>query len=298
MGKAERIRRQSAREKIAAQQTAARRAERRRQALMAGGSVIAVIAIVVVFIVIKALGKPAEASGAAALSGSVASEITSVPVSTLNTVGQGDALAFNPKPIVPITGGKPLTSGGKPEVLYIGAEYCPYCATERWAMTVALSRFGTFSGLHFIHSDPTDIYPNTPTLTYYQSTYTSKYVTFVPVETLTVSKQALQTPTTAQDALYKQYDSPPYVASSEKGAIPFVDFGNKYLLGGTQYNPQVLHGKTWREIANALRDPSTAIAQGADGAANTFTATICKLTNNQPSSVCAMPVIQKIEGKL
>ena len=43
--------------------------------------------------------------------------------------------------------GAPLTSGGKPEMLYIGAEYCPYCAAERWAMIVALSRFGTFSGL-------------------------------------------------------------------------------------------------------------------------------------------------------
>jgi hypothetical protein len=45
MGKADRNRRQSAREKIAAQRAAARRAERRRQVYLTGGSILAVIAI-------------------------------------------------------------------------------------------------------------------------------------------------------------------------------------------------------------------------------------------------------------
>ncbi|MGH3290263.1 MAG: DUF929 family protein, partial [Trebonia sp.] len=43
--------------------------------------------------------------------------------------------------------GPPLTRGGKPEVLYVGAEYCPYCAMENWPLIVALSRFGQFTGL-------------------------------------------------------------------------------------------------------------------------------------------------------
>jgi Domain of unknown function (DUF929) len=40
-----------------------------------------------------------------------------------------------------------LTASGKPEVLYTGAGFCPYCAAVRWPLIVALSRFGTFSGL-------------------------------------------------------------------------------------------------------------------------------------------------------
>jgi hypothetical protein len=32
-------------------------------------------------------------------------------------------------------------------MLYIGAEYCPYCAAERWPLVMALSKFGTFSNL-------------------------------------------------------------------------------------------------------------------------------------------------------
>jgi hypothetical protein len=292
MGKADRNRRQSARERIAAQQAAARRAERRKQMLVTGGSVVAVLAIVATFVIINAFRHSTTA--AAKNIATVEKQITSVPVSTLNKVGAGNALSYNSKPIVPISGSPPLTSNGKPEVLYVGAEYCPFCATERWAMTVALSRFGTFSGLNFIHSSSTDTFPSTPTMTYYKSSYTSKYVNFTPVETLTVAKAPLQTTTAAQNALMAKYNVPPYTAHA--GDIPFVDFGNQLLLSGTQFNPQVLAGKAWPQVAAALRDPSTAIAQGGDGAANTFTAAICKLTNNQPASVCSLPAIQKIEA--
>jgi hypothetical protein len=181
-------------------------------------------------------------------------------------------------------------------MLYIGAEFCPYCATERWAMAVTMSRFGTFTGLHGIHSSSTDYYPNTPTLTFYKSTYTSKYIVFTPVETETVSKTTLQTPTTAQTALIDKYDAKPYV-QGEAGAIPFVDFGNHFIISGASYDPQDLAGKTWSEVAAALNDPSTAIAKGADGTANQMTAAICKLTNNQPGSACT-PVVQALEKSI
>jgi hypothetical protein len=57
------------------------------------------------------------------------------------------------------------------------------------------------------------------------------------------------------------------------------------------FDPQVLQGKTWAQIAAALHDPSSEIAQGALGAANYMTAAICKMTGNQPASVCSsLPV--------
>jgi uncharacterized protein (UPF0333 family) len=297
MGKASRNKRTgSARERIAAQRAAARRAEIRRRVLLSSGAVVVVIAIVVAFVVVKLNTKSKAADGPAAgttLSASVISDVTNVPAATLNAVGAG---ATYPKPIISITG-SPLTSGGKPEVLYIGAEYCPYCATERWAMAVALSRFGTFSGLHGIRSSASDVYPNTPTLTFYKSTYTSKYIVFTPVEEETVAKTPLQTPTSQQNAIITKYDAPPHVSAQDEGAIPFVDFGNKYMISGASYDPQLLQGKTWAQVAAALSDPSNAIAKGADGAANLITAAICKLTNNQPASACT-PVVKSLEAKL
>jgi hypothetical protein len=296
MSKAARVRQQSARERIAAQQVAARRAETRRRALIVGGSVVAVIAVVVAFVVIKALGhKPAAGPAAGRSAASVATALASVPASTLDQVGKG-ALGTSsfPNPLIKVTG-PPLTAGGKPQVLYMGAEYCPFCATERWAIAVALSRFGTFSGLHFIHSDPNDTPASIPTLTFYKSGYTSKYVTFTPVEMQKIDRSPLQTPTPAQNALLRKYDAPPYVPAASAGSIPFIDLGNKYVISGASYSYAVLQGKTWNQVAAALHNPSSPIAQGADGAANYLTAAICKLTGNQPASACT-PVVRSLEG--
>jgi hypothetical protein len=300
MGKASRVKQQSARERIAAQRAAERRREQRVRLYWSGGAIALVVVVVVAFLFVKSLNKGSSASatggGAAggALPVSVTKDLSAVPAATLDSVQAGAAY---PKSITAVSG-PALTSGGKPEVLYIGAEYCPYCAAERWAMVVALSRFGTFSGLRGIHSSSTDVYANTPTVTFYKASYTSRYLTFSTVEEQTVSKATLQRPTSAQQALISKYDSPPYVQQADAGAIPFIDFGGKYLVHGAQYNPQLLAGKTWSQVAAALHDPSSSIAKGVDGAANTVTAAICKITNNQPSSVCSSATIQKLAGQL
>ncbi len=295
MSKASRNRQQAARERVAAQRAAARKAEMRNRALIVGGSVIAVIAVVVVFIVIKAGSHTATPTGSATgtpLPATVNRQITNVPVSTLAGVGAG---TWYNGTIESITG-KPLTSGGKPEVLYIGAEYCPFCATERWAIAAALGRFGTFSPLSGIHSSPTDTPPSIPTLTFYKSTYTSKYLTFTPVEVEKVDRSPLQTLTPEQQALQSTYDIPP--RTTEAGSIPFMDMGNKYMISGATYSYAVLQGKTWAQIAAAMQDPSTPIAKGAVGSANMLTAAICKITGNQPANVCAAAPIPALQSKL
>ncbi len=302
MGKASRNKRESARERIAAQRAAQRRAERRRLMFITGGSILGVVVIVVAFIVFKTTQSPTASTAnsaspaGTALPASVVKDITSVPSSTLTSVGTGTA---DTKSVAAVSSAKKLTSGGKPEVLYIGAQYCPYCATERWAMAVALSRFGTFNGLSGIHSaGGQEVYPHTATLNFYKASYASKYLTFTPVEQETVSEKPLENTTTAENVLLTKYDSPPYVSASEQGAIPFIDFGGKYFVHGAQYDPQVLSGQTWAQVAAALKDPSSAIAKGADGSANMITAAICKTTNNQPSNVCTSPTIKTIEGQI
>jgi thiol-disulfide isomerase/thioredoxin len=222
----------------------------------------------------------------------VASQITSVPASTLDAVGSGTA-----SPLQPVQGHPPLlTSGGKPEVLYMGAEYCPYCAAQRWALAVALSRFGTFSGLHFIHSSSTDVYPDTPTLTFYRSAYTSKYVAFSPVEMYTVTHAPLQSPTKAQLASFKKYDGPPYVTAADRQAFPYVNIGNRAVIIGSQYQPSAFSGLTWHQVAAAIRDPSTAIAKDVGGAANMITAELCRLTHGQPGGVCSSAGVRAAGG--
>ncbi len=270
--------------------------------LWTGGSILGVVIIVVAFIVFKTTQSPASTSSSStsptgtALPASVLRGVTTVPAATLASVGTGTA---DTKSVTVVSSAKPLTSGGKPEVLYIGAQYCPYCAAERWALVAALSKFGTFHGLSGIHSaGGQEVYPHTPTLNFYKSSYTSKYLTFTPVEQETVGEKPLEKTSAAQNALITKYDSPPYVSASEQGAIPFIDFGGKYFVHGAQYDPQILSGMTWAQVAAALKDPSSPVAKGADGAANMITATICKVTNNQPSNVCTTSAIKTIQGQL
>jgi len=313
MGKASRTKVDgSRREKIAAQRAAARRAEQRRRILIAGGSILAVIIVIVAFIVIKASSSPSKPATTSSANGptgsalaSVVAKVTSVPASTLNSVGDGGGTVSANPVIQTIKGGSALTSGGKPEMLYMGAEYCPYCAAERWAMIVALSRFGTFSGLATVHSSSTDTDPNTPTWTFANATYTSKYLTFTTVELTTnvadssapMGYAPLQTATAAETALETKYDAPPYVSSTDAGAIPFVDFGNKYMLAGASYDPALLAGLSWATIATDLHNPSSPVTQAIGGTANYITAAICKLTGNQPASACTS-VVKSLESKI
>jgi Domain of unknown function (DUF929) len=295
MSKAQRIRQQNAREKIAAQRAAERRAQVRRQTLIAGGSVLAVLAIVVVFVVIKTVGGKSSGGASGGTSQpAVVSAVASVPAATLDAVGKGSS---NPKMMVPLTGAPALTSGGKPQVLYMGAEYCPFCATERWAMLNALSRFGTFSGVSFIHSAADDTPASVPTLTFYKSTYTSKYVAFTPVEMQKIDRSTLQSPTKDQTALLNKYDAPPYVPQNSAGSIPFMDFGGKYIVSGASYDYNVLSGQNYAQIAAAMKDPSSDIAKGAIGTANQMTAAICKLTGDKPATACTAS-IKTIEAGL
>jgi hypothetical protein len=271
----------------------------------AAGSIIVVVAIVLTFVLIKLNAKTTTTGSLSnghtgAVPTAVVDKVTSVPARTLNTVGSG---GFTGR-IQAITGNPaPLTATGKPELLYIGAEFCPYCAAERWAMIVALSRFGTFSGLATVQSAVSDgagnqePYPDTPTWTFVHAGYSSPYLTFGEVElytnvpdTSTGGYTALQTATSAELALLRTYDAPPYVDPAGAGSIPFLDFGNEYVSIGASYSPQVLSGLSWSTIATDLGNPDSTVAKSVDGTANYITAAICSMTGNQPPSACTTTV--------
>ncbi len=324
MGKASRTKQDvDRRARIAAQREAERRAAQRKRIYMAGGSIVVVAIVVVAFVLVKlnSSSNPAPTSNGptgTALT-AVTKQVTGVPTSLTDQVAGGgvdksvfvsapsasalstDAQNMNGTYFASVTGA-PLTSGGKPEVLYIGAEYCPFCAAQRWAMVNALSRFGTFTGLTTTHSSSTDADPNTPTFTFYKSTYKSDYIAFTPVEETTNVPDSngytpLQNPTAAQQQLLATYD--PGAPGQGGGAIPFIDIANKYAQVGNlaPLNPQLLAGMSWAQVSKALNDPSSAVGKAIIGNANYMTAAICKVTDNKPATACT-PTIQKLEADL
>jgi hypothetical protein len=295
-------RREQTQAKVAAMRAAQAHKERMRRLYVALAAVLTVVVIVGVLVVVKVVGggpsKPAPPSSAA--SDAVVNAVGGVPAEALDTVGVG-TISAAPKPM---KGAEAITADGKPRVLYVGAEYCPFCAAERWAIVVALSRFGSFANLGATTSAPApEVYPSTATLSFHGSTYTSPLLSFSAYEQTTNQRQGnaykpLDTIPSADQALVTKYDSPPYVSQDSAGSIPFVDIGGKYVISGASYDPQVLQGKTHEQIAQALSDPSSAIAKAVDGSANVITAALCQLTNGQPTPVCTSSGVRAAAAKL
>ena len=265
-----------------------------------GVVVVVVAALVIIKVASGGTANKPSATGFQATDATTVAELTKVPTSVFNTIGVTS-------PVAPVTApqalkGQPAltatnASGKKvPEILYIGAEYCPFCAAQRWSTIVALSRFGTWSGLGNMSSSSTDYAPNTPTFTFVKTKFTSPYLVFQSVEELTNifdpttnNYTTLQTPTAQQAALIAKYDTPKYVkgmTASQAQSIPFITFANTFLVSGASYSPLTLASSTRSTIAAGLSNATSPVTQAIIASANYQTAAICTLTNQQPGSVC------------
>jgi hypothetical protein len=266
-------------------------------AISFGVVALAIVALVLIRATTSSSSKAPSttASTPAGDAGKIVALATTVPQSTLDAVGGGTATKLSP-----ITA-PPLRAGGKPLVLYVGAEFCPYCAGERWAIVNALGRFGTFSGLGLTSSSMSDVFPGTPTFTFHGAHYTSRYLTFQGVEYASNVMEggrykALDKLTTNQNRIVQTYDNPPYVSQAAANAIPFIDLGGRYVLAGAQYTPQAFNSSAHALIANALHDPRSTEAKAILGAANRLTANLCTLTHGKPAATCSDPAVKALAG--
>ncbi|NNN09609.1 MAG: DUF929 family protein [Acidimicrobiaceae bacterium] len=251
-----------------------------------------VVIIVVTLVVVKVTRGSGGSTGLSdvAASATLQSEVTT---SNMRVADATQKLVSSSvvAPLTHITGQPPLTLGGKPDVLYVGAEWCPFCAAQRWALAVALGRFGTLSGLDLTWSSDAvgEAYPRTPTLSFVHVSYSSPYISFESVETETRTHQPLQALSPRQQAVFSKYDQNSYLPANQPGypgSIPFLDVGNSYFQAGSSFSPGVLSGLTQSSIAAGLSVPSNPVTQAIVGAANEITAGICTLTHAQPTSVC------------
>jgi len=268
------------------------RPPRRYSFSLVGFGVIGVVVVIIVALVIVKVtsgsSPPKKAPSATAdvpVPASLIAEVTSVPSSVAQAVGLPSSV--NPPSV--LKGEPPLVLDGKPGALFIGAEFCPYCAAERWAVVMAFSKFGTFYGLKETASSPWDYAPSTATFSFYQASYSSNLLTFEPVEAMgndttgLDTHRLLQNPTSTQSNLWATYSA---IFGTPEG-FPFLDVGNKVFTVGLSYDPKILSGLTHSAIAAKLKNPSDPVTQAIVGSANYLTAAICSITNQQPTSVCS-----------
>jgi Domain of unknown function (DUF929) len=269
-----------ARERIAGVRAAQKRAEARRRLWTPIASVAAVLAVLAGLVAVKltsANPAPSESPAPA----SVVSQVTTVPAAVLARASAGQGVT----PLRTVqAAGPPLTISGKPAIVFVSEESCPFCAAERWPLAVALSHFGTWSGLGSTRSSATDVYPNTATLSFRTARYTSPDLTLRTTELTNNIGRPLQAQTPLDTRLIDTYDVPPYVNSADQsGAVPFLDIANHDILAGAQYNPQVLAGLSAAQIASQLSNPHSPVAKAIDGSANVIIAAINQVLRHQPA---------------
>jgi hypothetical protein len=222
----------------------------------------------------------------------VAKQVTGVPPARALSVGAGTATKFRQ------IQGPFLRANGKPLMLYIGAEFCSYCAAERWAIVNALSRFGSFANLRLTSSTTDDTFPATPSFSFHGASYTSKFVALQTVELsgntrdITGSFPRLETVTKQQQNIAASLDRPPY--APERGSIPFLVIAGRFVLFSSQYQPGALQGLDAGQVAKALGNLSSPPAQGIFGAANWLTASLCEVTGGKPAAACTPKAIKAL----
>ena len=225
--------------------------------------------------------------------------VTSVPASTLNQVGAGDSRNPITSPDFGISKRDGhFTSGGKPEVVWVDLAWCPHCAANSWALAVALSRFGTLTGLgeintgtHFckVAEDPCNLnplfcFPYTHGLSFLGAVYRSPYISFASIALQDVNGRNLQKPTRREERSLTTVHL--------RGVSPALDVAGAWGFNGSGYDPGTLAHKTWSQIAGSLANPHNRIARQVDGLANLFTAAICTTTKGRPGNVCKSRGVQ------
>jgi hypothetical protein len=286
----------AATERIAQQRAAQQRAERRRNVLVAGGSTLGVLIVVAVIVIVGINSKKGgSSSGGNAVNAASSTVTDAISKTATSTLSNTPAFAgINPPTKIP--GGSALTSSaGLPEVLYVGAEYCPNCAATRWPLAIALARFGSFSNLQTTYSSDSDADPHTPTLSFHGSSYTSQYISFVGKEQVDGVGKPLETLTKQENDLFQAQGGSP--AGSAPG-YPFIDFGGTWKQNGTSFDPGTLKGMTPDAVAKAMSDPTTKSGKIIQASADVYTALICEIDGGKPSNVCTAPSVAAAETAL
>jgi hypothetical protein len=248
--------------------------------LFGGIGLVLVIVVVLVVVAVTSGGGSAGSNATPLASASVLRQIEGVTPQAMATQAKADPILSPP---ATINNGTLLTENGKPKIVYIGAEYCPYCGGERWAMIMALSKFGTFTGIKQITSSASDDPSAVPSFSFLGASFRSQYLVFDPTETENVNREPLQTPTAANTALEDKYDAPPYTSS---GGIPFVDIGGKWVIDGASYDVTPMQHLSHATVAQAAATGSTKYGSDIQSTAGAIVSRLCNLTGGKPGYVC------------
>jgi hypothetical protein len=221
-----------------------------------------------------------------------------------------------------------LIINGKPSVIYVGAISCIYCGENRWAMALALSRFGSFNQLYTGYSSLGD--GDVPTLYWlpqnttisagarFGNDYKSNYINFFSAEYDSPITGGFEFPTSqnpinffadnATNSSYKTamefmnstslFQGTPYTfwgGSLNLGADAVV-LGNGTTQTAISNNPPLTY-ISHQQIFDLLSNDNSTFAYEEYAAADVYIAETCPSINNA-APVCSLPAIKTMESKM
>ncbi|MDE1825640.1 MAG: DUF929 family protein [Candidatus Micrarchaeota archaeon] len=253
------------------------------------------------------------------MSGYVAAGVPYFPLTKLSKLPSTSSLVHT----------RPITVNGKPAVIYLGAISCIYCGENRWAMALALGRFGNFSSLYNGYSSFGD--GDLPTLYWQQNNYTipsgvkfgnnytSKYVSFLSIEYLSPITAGFQLPSSGLTFFQQQAQAsanPDYInatnfliginsysgsqsSNNTFSGTPYTIWG-KYIYGGATASAfsngtTTIMNMTHQDVLNQLGKPDNVFAWEEYIGADFYIAGVCSTINNT-APICSLPAIQGIEA--
>ncbi len=272
---------EAARARTTARREQLRKQERNRKVglIALATTMVVVVVVVIVLVAAQRAGNKKDTKNVnAGAPQTLVADLATIPPSTFakaGTSGLGKSVAG-----LKAVSGSPALTKGKPTVIYVGAEFCPYCAAQRWVMVTALERFGSFTGLQTSRSAASD--GNYATLTFLHAKYTSDYLAFDGKEVSDRAGKKLQTLSAAAEASYNKF--------GDGNSVPYFSVNNAYT-GSYQFSPAELGTLSAKEIAAQIHDGKTQLAKDVLVSSNTLTAAICKTTAGKPGNVCSAPEV-------
>ena len=223
---------------------------------------------------------------------SLLSTLSSVPASVYDTIGVSSPTAPVQAPQPSGSGSAPMwlaaANGGPPlpVVFFYGAEFAPYPAVQRWPLVLALSRFGTFKQLGLMQSSPTTAFANLSTFTFWNASYSSKYLILESVE-----RYSALNPTGARYLTLERTRRAAGRGDQQLTArVPTPSPCSTWPTATSSTAPASPR-PCWPECHRArspaiLDTPASPLTQAVVTAANEITATICAVDGDKPAAVC------------
>jgi len=170
-----------------------------------------------------------------------------------------------------------MRRGGKLFVFFMGAEYCPYCAAERWAIVRSLQKFGQWDGLkQTISAARDEPFLNLPTYDFTKATYTSPHIEFVAREIQDREFKPLDKILKTEEKLLRKFNP--------KKEIPFLLIAGRFAQIGSGFTPKIFIGHTFRQTETELKKVESEIRKTIDEEANIISALLC--ASGLPPELC------------